>query len=59
MNPKLMAAYLETARDSGKKKPPEGSAISSQIRLAAKTAVGAIASTHRAPLVVVLSTDQE
>ena len=31
MNPKLMAAYLETVRDSDKKQPHEGSAISSQI----------------------------
>ena len=31
MNPKLMAAYLETVRDSDKKKLHDGSSISSQI----------------------------
>ena len=31
MNPKLMAAYLETVRNSDKKKPYDGSAISAQI----------------------------
>ena len=31
MNPKLLAAYLETVRDSDKKKLHDGSSISSQI----------------------------